>query len=135
MLSQGRLSIRVKLDFIHQYDSELLRRFPDYDGLLRLVCFAKFKTKNGWSGARDAIIDTGAHTSILPLSVWEPLDAQILGDYFVRGLVPKKECVLEVKVGWLTGIIIDEQGNTTPETKFRCYLAPSDEVPIVLGFT
>lgn len=133
-MSRGLPSIRVNLDFVEQYDLELLRRLPDFGGLLRLVGTVRFKTKDDWSEARDAIIDTGAHTSILPLSVWGTLDAQILGDYFVRGLVPKKECIMKVRIGSITGVIMDELGNITPETKFRSYLAPTDEVPIVLGF-
>ncbi len=90
----GRSYIKIKLAFIYHYDGELTKRFPDYKELLRIVGLSKFKTEKGWSRARDAIIDTGAFTSLLPQSIWESLQVIILGDYFVRGLIPKKECVL-----------------------------------------
>lgn len=133
-MNQGRLSIRVNIDFIKQYDPELLRKYPDYDGFLRIISTITLKTKSGWSKPRMAIIDTGAHTSILPLTVWEESDVEILGDYFVRGVVPKKECVLPVKIGWVRAMILDRFGNRTSELRFRAYLAPTDDVPIIIGF-
>ncbi|MEM3608295.1 MAG: hypothetical protein QW238_05480, partial [Candidatus Bathyarchaeia archaeon] len=81
-----------------------------------------------------AIIDTGAHTSILPLTVWEEAYVELIGDYYVRGLVPKEECILPVKIGWVHGILLDRSGNRTSELKFRAYLAPTDEVPLIIGF-
>jgi hypothetical protein len=71
MLRAGRLSIRVNLTFIKQVDVELLDKVPDYNGLLRLVCDISFKTREGWTDPEQAIIDTGAYMSLLPLSVWQ----------------------------------------------------------------
>ncbi|MCS4540933.1 MAG: hypothetical protein HY929_01210 [Euryarchaeota archaeon] len=130
----GRLSIRVNLAFVKQFDVELLKKVPDYDGLLRLVCDISFKTTKGWTEAEDAIIDTGAHTSLLPLSLWQELDVKIISDHYVRGLVPKPECKIDVKVGWVTGKIIDEHENSTPEIKFRAFLALVDNIPLIMGF-
>lgn len=84
--------------------------------------------------ARAAIVNTGAHTSVLPFTVWREADVMILGDHSVRGLVPREECVLEVKVARLTGVIVDGKGHTTDEITFRAFLAPTDQIPIVLGF-
>ncbi len=111
-----------------------MRKYPDYDGLLRIISIIILKTKSGWSKPRFSIIDTGAHTSILPLTVWKEADVEIFGDYFVRGLVPKEECVLPVKIGWIHGMIIDRLGNRTSELRFRAYLAPTDDVPLIIGF-
>jgi hypothetical protein len=91
-------------------------------------------TPNGWTEAEYAILNTGAHTSLLPLSLWEELDVQIIADYFVRGLVPKEECKVEVKVGWIKGKIVDKKGNATPETKFKAFLALTDKIPLIVGF-
>jgi len=92
------------------------------------------KTKYGWSKPRLAIIDTGAHTSVLPLTVWKEADTEIIGNYFVRGLVPKEECILTVKVSWIHAIILDRFGNRTKELRFRAFLAPTDDVPLIIGF-
>lgn len=63
----------------------------DYGGLLRIIANIRFKTLNGWTEARKAILDTGAHTSLIPLSLWKKVETKILADYFVKGLVPKEE--------------------------------------------
>jgi len=133
-LKAGRLSIKVNIHLIKQYDLELLRKIPAYGELLRVVCDVRFKTTGGWTGAEDAIIDTGAHTSLLPLSLWQELDVKILADHYVRGLVPREECRMDVKVGWVTGIIVDERGNATPEKRFRAFLSSLDNVPLIIGF-
>ena len=130
----GRLSIKVNLRIVNEFDFDLTEKIPDYDGLIRILCDIRFKTLNGWSIAESAIIDTGAFTSILPLSLWEELEVEILANYFVRGLVPKKECKINVKVGWIKGRIVDNEGNATFETKFRAFLALVDTIPIIIGF-
>lgn len=134
MWKVGRQSIKVNLRIVNEYDFELINRIPDYDGLIRILCDIRFKTVNGWAIAESAIIDTGAFTSLLPLSLWEELEVEILADYFVRGLVPKKDCKIDVKIGWIKGKIVDKTGNTTPETKFRAFLAMVDNIPLVIGF-
>ena len=48
--------------------------------------------------------------------------------------MPKKECKIDVKVGWVTGKIVDKQGNATHETKFRAFLASVDNIPLIVGF-
>ena len=133
-MNQGRLFIRVQLSFIKLFDFELLEKFPDYNSLLRLVCRARFRTKNGFTEARHAIVDTGAHTSILPLSLWKRLDIKIMGEHYVRGLVPRKECFMNVKVGRVKVRIVDDLGNQTDEIKTRAFLAPVDAVPVIIGF-
>lgn len=70
---------------------------------------------------------------MLPLSLWQELDVKIISDHYVRGLVPKKECKIDVKIGWVTGKIVDE-GNAAPETRFRAFLALVDNIPLIVGF-
>jgi hypothetical protein len=48
--------------------------------------------------------------------------------------VPKKECKIDVKVGWVTGRIVDEQGNASPQKRFRSYFALADNIPLIVGF-
>jgi hypothetical protein len=59
---------------------------------------------------------------------------KIISDHYVRGLVPKPECKIDVKVGWVKGRIVDEEGNFTPEIKFRAFLALVDNIPLIVGF-
>jgi hypothetical protein len=133
-LKAGRLYIRVNLTLLRQFDVELLKKIHDYGGLLRVVGWVRFKASRGWTEPSRAIVDTGAHTSLLPLSLWEEIDTEIISDYQVRGLVPNPECKIDVKVGWVTGRIVDGQGNETPETKFRAFLALVDNIPLIIGF-
>ncbi|MCS4540790.1 MAG: retropepsin-like domain-containing protein [Euryarchaeota archaeon] len=51
--------------------------------MIRLVCRAGFRTKDGFTEARHAIVDTGAHTSVLPLSLWKRLDIKMIGEHYV----------------------------------------------------
>lgn len=94
----------------------------------------RFKTPDDWTEARYAIVDTGAHTSLLPLSLWKELDVRILADHFVRGLVPREECKIDVRVGWVKGRIVDKEGNSTPQVEFRAFLALTDSIPLIVGF-
>lgn len=113
---------------------EILQKIPGYNGLLRLVGYAIFKTPTGWTELEDVIIDTGAHTSILPRWLWIEIEREKIADHYVRGLVPKEECIMDVEVAWVTVVLLDARGNRTPEIKFRAYLTLTDEIPIVLGF-
>ncbi len=113
---------------------KLLKKIPDYGILLRIICWIQFKKAEGWTKLFPAIVDTGAHTSLIPLSLWQGLKTEIISDHYVRGLVPKPECKIDVKVGWVTGRIADEKGNLTPEIKFRAFLALTDNIPLIVGF-
>ncbi len=55
----------IKLSFIELRDRKLEKLVPGYGYLTRLICNTKFKTFNGWTKSHDAIIDTGAHISII----------------------------------------------------------------------
>ena len=49
--------------------------------IIRLKVGVQFKTNDGWSKPYAAIIDTGAHTSVIPLSIWKNLIHESLGEY------------------------------------------------------
>jgi len=133
-LNLERLFIRVILGFIKFSDFELLEKFPDINNLIRIVCRIRFKTRDGFTEARHAIIDTGAFISILPLSLWKRLDVELIGKHYVRGLVPKKECFMNIEIGWIKAMMVDEEGNQTNELEIRAFLAPNDKVPVIIGF-
>lgn len=112
----------------------MLKEIPDYGGLFRIWCVVKFKSNDGWVERRNALIDTGAHTTIIPLALSKEIKNEIIGEYLVKGLVAKEGCAIPVKVAWIWVNIVDKEGNETGELKIRTYLASTDEVPIIIGF-
>jgi hypothetical protein len=106
----------------------------DYGELIRLSTLIRFKTKSGWSKLYDAIIDTGAHTSVIPRYIWEGIDAEEKVDHFVQGIVSKEECSLPVKVSIISGVLFDDELNHTNEVVFHAFCAIDDRVPLILGF-
>ena len=77
--------------------------------IIRLFGRVQFKVKENWSESYNAIVDTGAPFSLLPLEIWQEAEIEILTDTVVRGLIPKKQCILPVKVGKTTVRLIDEE--------------------------
>ncbi len=99
--------------------------------VIRIFCNVKFKTPVGFTGPYPAIIDTGAHTSIIPARIWKMSGYTILGDHYVAGLVPGTK--LGVKVGEVGAIFVDLI-NSSKEYEFLCFLSPNDRTPLILGF-
>lgn len=128
------MSTRLRLRIKRLTDPELESKIGDYGNLTRLSCLIRLKTKSGWSKLYEAIIDTGAHTSVIPEYIWRGIEVEEKTDYFVQGIVPKKECSLPVKVGIVKGILFDEELNCTKEVAFYAYCAFDDRVPLILGF-
>ena len=106
----------------------------DYGELIRLSILIRFKTSSGWSKLYEAIIDTGAHTSVIPRYIWEGIYAEEKVDHSVQGIVPKEECSLPVKVSIICGVLFDDELNHTKEVEFYAYCALDDRVPLIVGF-
>lgn len=124
-----KLRIRIKKLVDPELDLKL-----DYGALIRLSILIQFKTKSGWSKLYEAIIDTGAHTSVIPEYIWRGIEVEEKADHSVQGLIPKKECSLPVKVSIVKGRLFDEELNCTRDVKFYAYCASDDGVPLILGF-
>jgi hypothetical protein len=126
------MSTRINLHFIEAVLSELS---DDEEYILtRLMGWVVFKTPRGWSIPMDAIIDTGAHTSILPKSIWKSIRAKKTGTFDIQGISSKTECRVPCDVGKITAQFIDESGNVSKELKMTAFLALTDEVPLIIGF-
>ncbi len=78
------ISTRIELVAKKLSDIELLEKLPDYGELTRIFCMAKFKAKNGWLETHRAIVDTGAHTSVIPCSIWQKSEYKILGGHYLQ---------------------------------------------------
>ena len=53
--------------------------------------------------------------TLIPLDMWNEIDAEILTDYEILGINPKKECSISVLVGKVNAVIVDEKGNKEKE--------------------
>ncbi|MFQ6093714.1 MAG: hypothetical protein ACE5OR_13755 [bacterium] len=67
--------------------------------ITRLWCWVRFKRKADWSWPYSALMDSGAHTSIIPKKIWRDSEVKKMITHYVRVLVPKEECKLKVEVG------------------------------------
>ncbi|MDP2753776.1 MAG: hypothetical protein Q8P40_05215 [Nitrospirota bacterium] len=124
-----KLRIRIKKLIDPELDLKL-----DYGELVRLSILVRFKTGSGWSEPYEAIIDTGAHTSVIPKYIWEGIQVEEKVEHSIRGIAAKKECSLPVKVGIIKGMLFDEDFNHTREVEFYAFCAMADRVPLIFGF-
>ena len=112
-------------------DQELYSKLRGRSKVVRIYCNIKIRTPTGFIGPYLAIIDTGAHTSVIPARIWKMSEHRVLGDHYIAGLVPNAK--LDVKVGEVTGVFVDILNNSK-EYKFLSFLSPTDRTPLILGF-
>lgn len=100
---------------------------------IRLLAVAQFMASQGWSEPVSAIVDTGAPISLIPHKIWRRCITKVIGETELRGVIPKKECVMPVKVATIGLRLIDPE-YATETIEIKAYLAPNDNVPLVIGF-
>lgn len=125
--------MRVNLFFRVLHDPRLEEKFPGIE-VIRLKALVRFQTARGWSDIYEAIIDTGAHMSLIPLSIWQEALHTKLARHRIRGIVPKADCTLPVIVGRVRCRLVDREGHRTGPLEVHAFLAPTDEVALILGF-
>ncbi|MFQ6062505.1 MAG: hypothetical protein ACE5J9_04930 [Methanosarcinales archaeon] len=81
------MSTKLKIRIKKLIDPELDLKFPDYGELIRLSCLIQFKTESGWSKLYEAILDTGAHTSVIPEYIWKKISTECITDHLIQGIV------------------------------------------------
>ncbi len=100
---------------------------------IRLLAVVQFMTSESWSKPESAVIDTGAPISLIPYKIWKKCETRVIGEAELKGVIPKNECVMPVKVGKIELRLIDPMYATeTIET--NAYLAQNDNVPLLIGF-
>jgi len=130
-----KISTRINLEINREIrDKKLEKKLSSLEPITRIKTRIQFKTKSGYSNKWSAIIDTGAHTSILPFHVWKDIEIEVLCEHKIYGLIPKKECGIPVLIANIKGFLLDEFGNKTKELKFLSCLAYNDDIDILLGF-
>ena len=123
------ISTKIDLEINRETrDIELEKKIPDLLPLIRIFSKIKFPELEI---PEDALIDTGAHISILPLYLWKNLNVEIITEHKTGGIVPDKN--IPVNVGYVKANIIDESGNISRDIKFLSYLAFTNKIPLILG--
>lgn len=104
--------------------------------ITRLLADVRFVQADGrLSESRDAIVDTGAHTSVLPFSLWQQLAVEIDEEGVAfGGINDRPECRIPASLGKARCFLTDETGQLSPELNIPCFLAKTDRVPLILGF-
>lgn len=125
--------MQVRLFFTVGRDPELEKKVKNIE-IIRLKAWVQFKAPNGWTDPYRAIVDTGAPISLIPFSLWNASQHRNLADHSVRGIVPKPDCSLPIKVGELICKLVDPEGHETKELSIKAYFAPGDDVLLILGF-
>ena len=103
-----------------------------YEGI-RLLGAVQFLIDEKWSLPVRGVVDTGAPISLIPHKIWTKCITKVIGEAELRGVIPKKECVLTVNVGTIQLRLVDTM-NTTDTLEIKSYLAPIDNVPLIIGF-
>ncbi len=100
---------------------------------IRLLTVVQFRTIETWSDPQIAIVDTGAPISLVPPKIWTKCSINTLGETELRGVIPKKECIMSVKVAKICLRLLDPE-YVTEEIETKAYLAHTDNIPLVVGF-
>ena len=121
-----RISTKISLWIDRETrDLELEKKIPDLKPIMRLKGAMLFTGKD----VPDiAIIDTGAHISLIPFQTWEGLNVDVIAEHCTAGVVPGE--TMPVKVGYVKATLLDEFGNESKEIRF---LALTNNVNLLLG--
>ncbi len=108
-------------------DRKLEFSVPHLKPIIRIFCKIKFESL---STTEDAIIDTGAHISVIPYELWSNMDVKIETNHIMKGAIPGQW--MPVKVGYIKAKLVDEN-NESKDISFLSYLALTNKVPLILG--
>ena len=102
--------------------------------VIRLKGSVQFWTGSDWTAESEAIIDSGSPVSLLPLSAWQAIEADILSSPIpLRGLAPQRGATVTGRLAEITATFIDGE-NTAPPLVMRADLVDTDRVPLLIGF-
>lgn len=132
-IAENVYMVRINLLFDVYKNAVVINNSVQYD-LIRLKSGIQFKIKNGLLKKYSALVDTGAHISIFPRSIWQKLEYELVGESHLHGIVRSENCSIPVSVGKIKYSLTDRYGNETEEKSALAFLAHTDKVPIILGF-
>ena len=121
---RARLSYHTAID-LEAYDAGIALR------LVRLIAKIAFAEAGGWTETFRAIVDTGGPVSLIPRSIWEMMQFQLLSPRdFAIGIAGTPTTG---KLAQLTVRFHDET-MVSPPMNIKAYLLADDTHPLVLGF-
>ena len=105
--------------------------------IIRLIAYIQLLKGDGLFTERfEAIVDTGAHTSVIPKRLWETLQCKIQAEnVWLSGINDRPECRISASIGEVTGMIIDDDNHHTEALNFTAFLVSTDRVPLILGIS
>lgn len=127
--------MRIDLKLVTKYDLELLERNIEAR-LIRLFSDVRFLRKESITEEHRAIIDTGSPISLIPLSIWQSIDFELLSDkeFPLLGIASKESDPILAKIAKVKFVLVGRNGISSPVLEAKAYLVPSDHVPLLLGF-
>lgn len=127
-ITKVNLQIRTMIDLELLEKGIILR-------LVRLIGILRFKINSGWSNGYDAIIDTGGPISIIPYSIWEKANINLLSSEIItlQGISSSKDVGIKGRIGEIKCALVDER-HTSPVLTIKAYLLLNDDHPLIIGF-
>lgn len=123
----------MKIDLWFESKSRLLSHDLS-DEVVKAFCNMSFlEDSKKWSPLWSAILDTGAHTSLIPKYIWEGLFYEPLSESLFLGIKSNLLCSVPCKVARVGAMILDGKENRSRPFVMNAYLAKSNDVPLILG--
>ena len=127
---------RINLNLYEILDPELLDEGIRLR-LIRLICYLRFATPEGWSGVERAIVDTGAPVAMIPWSIWNRIAVRLLSTRVMKihgiSADDQEYSFVPARLAEVTCVLLD-QTHVSPPLRLKAYLMPDDATPLVLGF-
>ncbi len=106
------------------------------DEVLKAFCNISFLDEDKkWSPIWNAIVNTGAHTSLIPKYIWESLLIEPLSESLFLGIKSNLLCSVPCKIAKVATMLLDKEGGKTKPFIINAYLAKSNDVPLILGLS
>ena len=125
----------MKIDLWFESKNRLLSNDIS-DEVVKAFCNMSFlDDSKKWSPLWNAILDTGAHTSLIPKYIWEGLFFEPLSESLFLGIKSNLLCSVPCKVARVAAVILDQDSNRSRPFVMNAYLAKSNDVPLILGLS
>lgn len=121
---------KIDLYFRKQVDLDRLMRGTTIR-YVRLFGDVSFRTKDGWTEAYEAIIDTGSTISFMPRARWEKIEYHLLSRRHASHDIAGE--TVAGRLGIVTLRFHDTERISVP-LNVKMHLLDSDSQPLVLGF-
>lgn len=128
------MSIRIRLDFQTKIDLDFLLKGVSVR-LIRLIATIRLKTRDAWTRAYDAIVDTGNPISIIPFSIWSKAQVRLLlpDKTKLYGIGADDKTAVSGKLAEVIGVFRAPQKTSQP-IRIKAHILEDDSAPLLIGF-